>query len=150
MIGLFSLQLIAYVHYSDVRLTSVMVVAVLITTVITLWINAAYRDSTLLASVDSYYYRPLLALLLLSFMAAISVITHRLVHRLYAQLIRFSKEQYKRTKAAVSTAVERSRRERVEELNKLKQDFITVISHELRNPITPLLSSLDILAFEPL
>ena len=81
-------------------------------------------------------------------MAAVSVTTHRLVHRLYAQLMRFSIEQHKRTKAAVSTAVERSRRERLEELNKLKQDFITVISHELRNPITPLLSSLDILDAE--
>ena len=39
MIGLLSLLLIAYVHYSDVRLTSVMVVVVLLVTVLTLWIN---------------------------------------------------------------------------------------------------------------
>ena len=148
MIGLFSLQLIAYVHYSDVRMTSAMVVGVLIVTVVTLWINILSLDTILLASVDSYFAQPLPALLLLSFMGAVSVTTHRLVHRLYAQLIRFSIEQHKRTKAAVNTAVERSRRERLEELNKLKQDFITVISHELRNPITPLLSSLDILDAE--
>ncbi len=149
MIGLFSLSLIAYVHYSDVNLTSAMVVFVLLVTVVTLWINMFTLESTmLLTSVDSYFAQPLPALLLMSFMGAVSVTTHRLVHRLYAQLIRFSLEQHERTKAAVNTAVERSRRERLEELNKLKQDFITVISHELRNPITPLLSSLDILELE--
>lgn len=148
MIGLSSLLLIAYVHYSDIRLTSVMVVGVLLMTVVTLWINILTLESMLLANVDSYYAQPLPALLLLSFMGAVSITAHRLVHRLYAQLMRFSMEQHKRTQAAVSTAVERSRRERLEELNKLKQDFITVISHELRNPITPLLSSLDILDFE--
>ncbi len=148
MIGLFSLMLIAYVHYSDIRLTSVMVVVVLIVTVLTLWINVLYmipQESPLLSSVASYYAHPIPALLLLSFLAGVSVTTHRLVHRLYAQLLRFSLEQHKRTKAAVVSAVERSRRERLEELNQLKHNFITVISHELRNPITPLLSSLDIL-----
>lgn len=151
MIGLFSLLLISYVHYSDVRLTSVMVVAVLMVTVLTLWMNILYEipfESPLLTSLASYYAQPLPALLLLSFMGAVSITTHRLVHRLYAQLLRFSIEQNKRTKAAVSTAVERARAERLEELNKVKQDFITIISHELRNPITPLLSSLDILEFE--
>jgi len=148
MIGLFSLQLIAYVHYSDIRLTSVTVVAVLVMTVLTLWINMLSLDSPLLAGVASYYAQPLPALFLLSFISAISVTSHRLVHRLYAQLERFSLEQHKRTKAAVASAIERSRRERLEELNKLKRDFITVISHELRNPITPLLSALDILKAE--
>ena len=150
MIGLLSLLLIAYVHYSDVRLTSMMVVSVLVVTVLTLWLNILFVqfDTPLLSSVSSYYAQPLPALLLLSFMGAVSITTHRLVHRLYAHLCRFSLEQYKRTKAAVSSAVERSRRERLEELNKLKKDFITVISHELRNPITPLLSSLDILDTE--
>lgn len=148
MIGFFSLLLTAYVHYSDVRLTSVMVVAVLVVTVLTLWLDILFVESPLLASVAAYYAQPLPAMLLLSFLAAVSVTTHRLVHRLYAQLLRFSLEQHKRTKAAVLSAVERSRRERLEELNKLKKDFITVISHELRNPITPLLSSLDILDHE--
>ena len=151
MIGLLSLLLVAYVHYSDIRLTSVMVVSVLVVTVLTLWINILFLiplESPLMASVASYYAQPLPALLLLSFMGSVSITTHRLVHRLYAHLLRFSLEQHKRTKAAVSSAVERSRRERLEELNKLKKDFITVISHELRNPITPLLSSLDILDHE--
>ena len=150
MIGLLSLLLIAYVHYSDVRLTSVMVVLVLVVTVLTLWINILLipLESPLLVSVASYYAQPLPALLLLSFMGAVSVTAHRLTHRLYAHLLRFSLSQHKRTKAAVTSSVERSRRELLEALNKLKRDFITVISHELRNPISPLLSSLDILESE--
>ncbi len=151
MIGLFSLLLVAYVHYSDIRLTSVMVVVVLVVTVLTLWVNVLFlipQESPLMSSVASYYAHPIPALLLLSYLGSVSVITHRLVHRLYAQLMRFSLEEHKRTKAAVVSAVERSRRERLEELNQLKHNFITVISHELRNPITPLLSSLDILKAE--
>ncbi|MFQ5571693.1 MAG: sensor histidine kinase [Rhodothermales bacterium] len=151
MIGLFSLLLIAYVQYSDVRLGSVLALVTILFTVLTLWIDL--RDMLpielpFFANLPTQYPHPLQALLLLSALAAVCVVTHRLVHRLYSQLLRYSIEQEQRSKAAVASALERSRRERLEELNQLKHNFITVISHELRNPITPLLTSLDILRDE--
>ncbi len=150
MIGIFSLLLIAYVQYNDIHLGSVLALVTILFTVLTFWITLLSLlpvDLHLFSNLpyQSQYPRPLQALMLLASLAAVCIMTHRLVHRLYNQLLRYSVEQSKRTKASAATAIERSRREHLEKLNQVKKDFITVISHELRNPITPLLSSLDIL-----
>lgn len=150
MIGLLSLLLIAYVQYSDIRLSSVLAVAAIAITVLTLWLNVLGLMPAAFAPLAPRprLSEPFQAVLLLGYLGGVSVMTHRLVHRLYAQLLRYSMEQHRRTHAAVASAVERSRRERLEELSQLKHNFITVISHELRTPITPLLTALDILRQE--
>ncbi|MFQ5568270.1 MAG: sensor histidine kinase [Rhodothermales bacterium] len=151
MVGCFTLLLVAYTLYSDPRLSGFMALATLAGTVLTLWIDAIRQsppEASLLSVMLAYRTHPLRALLLFSYLGSICLVTHRLAHRLYTQLLRYNVEHQKRTRAAVASAAERARRERLEKLNQLKRDFITVLSHELRTPMTPLLTSLGVLKEE--
>ena len=133
MIGMFSLLLIAYVQYNDIRLGSVLALVTILFTVLTFWITLLSLlpvDMHLFSNLpyQSQYPRPLQALTLLASLAVVCIMTHRLVHRLYKQLLRYSVEQSKRTKASAAAAIERSQREHLEKLNQVKKDFITWLS----------------------
>lgn len=134
MVGFFTLLLVAHTLYSDPRLGGALALATLVSTVLTLWIDAirlSPPEASLLSVMLAYRGHPLWALLLFSYLGSICLITHRLAHHLYALLLRGQVEHHARTRAAVNSAVERARRERLEKLDHLKSNFIAVLSHDL-------------------
>ena len=144
MVGFFSLLLVAYVSYSDPRLLGSLAVGALAATGVTLWLDVA----NVLGSALAYRSHPLRAVLLFAYLSVVGVVTYMLARRLRSQVTAYSSELLKRAQSAMGTAVERARRERLEELNQLKHDFIAVLSHELRTPITPLRTSLEMVRSE--
>lgn len=145
MVGLFTLLLIAYTVYSDPLLSRALAAATLAATVLTVGLDVA-RD----AAEASWLYRsyPLRVILLLSYLGSFCLVTTLLARRLRQQVLNYGVELQKRMHASMTTAVERTRREKLEELNRLKHNFIAVLSHELRTPIAPLRSSLEIVRSE--
>lgn len=145
MVGLFTLLLIAYTVYSDPVLSRSLALTALAATVVTIGFDIV-REASL--PFDLYRSYPLRVILLLSYLGSFCLVTTLLARRLREQILNYSVELQKRMHASMTTAVERTRREKLEELNRLKQNFISVLSHELRTPIAPLRSSLELACSE--
>src|SRR5690606_17669212 len=76
--------------------------------------------------------------------------THRLATHLHTQVVKYSTELQQRAHAAVITATERARRERLEEVSLLRKDLVSLLEQELAAPVKPLVAALDILEDSPL
>ncbi len=151
MVGFFSLLLVAYVSYGDRRLIAAMATVMLVGTAISFWVDVMTLENPALgASLGAVSFRthPLRVLTLLAYLGAVGLVAHMLARRLEIQVTSYSSQLMNRAQAAMTTAVERARRERLEELNRLKRDFISVLSHELRTPIAPLRTSLEMVQHE--
>lgn len=143
--GFLMLILIAYTLYGDPAFSATLALTSLTVCALSAW----FGDAQLLNGNTGYYQNhPMRALLLFSFLMGVGYMTYFLAMRLRNQVTSYSTELHKRMRAALATAVERARRERLEDLNRLKEDFIAVLSHELRTPIAPLRTSLEIAAME--
>lgn len=145
MVGLFTLLLIAYTVYSDPALSRALALATLVATVFTLGYDIL-RDAA--PPYGLYRSYPLRIFLLLTYLGSFCLVTVLLARRLREQVLNYGVELQKRMHASMTTAVERTRREKLEELNRLKHNFIAVLSHELRTPIAPLRSSLELVRAE--
>lgn len=151
MVGFFSLLLISYVSYGDKRLISAMAFVMVAAIGLTYWSDVLTLDDPMLgATLGAITFRthPLRILTLLAYLGAVGLVAHVLARRLEIQVTSYSAQLLNRAQAAMTTAVERARRERLEELNRLKRDFISVLSHELRTPIAPLRTSLEMVQHE--
>lgn len=144
MVGLFTLVLVGYVAYSDPRFSAVLSVVAASVTVLSLLYDAILPVAAPLTAPPFARTHPIRVTVLLLYMSAASAITYFLAHRLHAQVRAYGSQLEKRLEAALTSATERTRRERLEELNQLKCNFITILSHELRTPITPLRTALEI------
>lgn len=147
MVGFFTLLLIAYTVYSDPALSRAIAIGTTTATLITLSLGVLH-DASLHVSVMAYREYPLRVVLLMAYLGSFCLVAYVLAYRLRQQVVDYSVELHRRLHASVTTAVERTRREKVEELNRLKRSFIAVLSHELRTPIAPLRSSLEIVRSE--
>lgn len=136
LVGLFTLVLLAYTYYTDPRLSSTLVLALTAATAATLVLDASEAVHAPLFSLRS--------LLLLGYLGAVCLITYPLTLRLYRHLFTYHEAVYSRMEAVLASEIERTRRREVEALNRLKQSFIGVLSHELRTPIMPLLTALEV------
>src|SRR5690606_26626049 len=87
---------------------------------------------------------------LFSYLGTVGLITHRLATHLHAQVVKYSTELQQRAHAAVITATERARRERLEEVRLLRKDLVSMLEQELATPVKPLVAALDILEDSPL
>ena len=143
MVGLYTLILISYAAYSDPDLSRSIAFITLLSTAGTLTfdlIQIQGYDSQLVILRS----HPLRIVLLMTYLGAFCLFAYLLALRLQKQLLVYSIELQKRMQASITTAFERTRREKLEELDRLKQNFILILSHELRTPIAPLRSSLEI------
>jgi signal transduction histidine kinase len=147
MVGFFTLLLIAYTVYSDPALSRAIAVVTIAATGVTLGLDMVH-DSSLHVSVIAYRVYPLRVVLLAAYLCSFCLVAYVLALRLRQQVVDYSIELHRRLQASVTTAAERNRREKLEELNGLKRSFIAVLSHELRTPIAPLRSSLEIVRSE--
>ena len=87
---------------------------------------------------------PLRAYLLVEYLSIACLVTCMLALRLKRRLVAHRTELHRRLRTRLEADLEADRRRQVEAVGRLKRDFISVLSHELRNPIAPLLSSLDV------
>lgn len=143
--GLLMIMLIAYTLYGDPTFSG----SLALTTLVFCTLSAWFGHTSLDPSYANYYQEhPMRALLIFSLLMGVGYMTYFLAMRLRNQVTGYSIELHKRMRAALATAVERTRRERLEDLNRLKEDFIAVLSHELRTPIAPLRTSLEIAVME--
>ncbi len=138
LVGLFTLLLIAYTVYSDPVLSRVLAFATLAATGLTVGIDVV-RGAAL--PVGMYRSYPLRTVLLVSYLGSFCLVTSLLAQRLRGQAAGTSD-------ALPATPPESPRCEKLEELDRLKHNFIAVLSHELRTPIAPLRSSLELVRHE--
>ncbi len=68
-----------------------------------------------------------------------------LAHMLRRQWRLYAWAQYQQTSDALRSNLEALRRSELERLDGMKRQFITVLSHELRTPITPISSALEMM-----
>lgn len=87
---------------------------------------------------------PLRAYLLVEYLSIACLVTCLLALRLRRRRAAHRTELHCRLRAQVEAELEGERRRQAESLGQLKQDFIMVLSHELRNPVAPLVSSLEV------
>lgn len=141
--GLLALVLFAYTLYGDMRLTPAMALSAMVTAGATVWLDAFTTLNVDLqeATVQAY---SLLATAVMGYLAIAALVSIALALTIHAQRQRHAEAVEAEMEASVQAGVERARRERVQELDQLKLSFIGVLSHELRTPITPLTSALDL------
>ena len=137
----FALLLISYTIYGNPKLTISLSLAALITTSATLYFDPFQAAATI--GTD-----PLHTFLLVEYLSIACLVTCLLTLRLHRQVVAYSAEMYRRMRASIRAANERAHRERAEELSQLKEDFIALLSHELRGPIAPLHTSLEFVQTE--
>ena len=137
----FALLLISYTIYGNPKLTISLSLAALTTTSATLYFDPV---QTAAASGPN----PLRTFLLVEYLSIACLVTCLLTLRLHRQVVAYSAEMYRRMRASIRAATERSHRERIEELSRLKENFISLLSHELRGPIAPLHTSLEFVQTE--
>ena len=87
---------------------------------------------------------PLRSYLLLEYLSIACLVTCLLALRLRRRLVAYTTEMHRRLKANLEAQLEEDRRHHLEAIGQLKRDFIKVLSHELRNPVAPLISSLEV------
>lgn len=87
---------------------------------------------------------PLRAYLLVEYLSIACLVTCLLALRLRRRRAAHRTELHRRLRAQVEADLEGERRRQAEAVGQLKHDFIMVLSHELRNPVAPLVSSLDV------
>ena len=144
MVAFFTLMLLTYTGYADPALSRMLAVLTVAVTALTLcldMVGAAVPESGVLV----YRRYPLRVVLILAYLGAFCLVTSALAFRLREHILDYAVELQKRLETAMANSVERSRTEKLEQLNRLKRDFIEVLSHELRTPLTPLRSSLELL-----
>ncbi len=144
MVGLFVLVLISYTLYANPKLGAGLSLATLAATALTIHFGPALGS----APASALGAAPFQAFLLVEYLSIACLVTCLVALRLRRQVVGHSVEMHRRMQAAIASATERARRERVEEVDRLKRDFIAVLSHELRGPITPLCTALEIVAEE--
>ncbi|MEX0746401.1 MAG: HAMP domain-containing sensor histidine kinase [Rhodothermales bacterium] len=144
MVAFFTLILLTYTVYGDPALNRVLAGLTISAAALTLCLDLVGRHM-LESGVLTYRRYPLRVLLILSYLSAFCLLTYALASRLREHVLDYAVELHKRLEAVMTTAAERTRREKLEQLNRLKRDFIEVLSHELRTPLTPLRSSLEMM-----
>lgn len=151
MVAFLSLMVVAYVSYGDAKLISVLAIATIVATGFSIWLELWRLDGLALAvrpADISFRTQPLRVLLLLAYLSAVGLVSRLVARRLELQVTTYGAEIRQRAEGAMTAAVERAKRERLEELNRLKRDFISILSHELRTPIAPLRTSLELVQRE--
>ena len=145
MVAFFTLILLAYTGYADPVLSRTLAVLTISAAAITLCLDMLDTTTVSDSGVLAYRRYPLRILLILSYLGAFCLLTSALAFRLREHVLDYAVELQKRLETAMANSVERSRLEKLEQLDRLKRDFIEVLSHELRTPLTPLRSSLELL-----
>ncbi len=143
LVGLLALVLISYTLYAAPTLNAALALASLAATGASIYLDPL--ETAQLVGAESHPFR---AFLLIEYLSIACLVTCIVALRLYRQIIGYSVELYRHLQAEMQSAAERARREQMEDLNRLKQSFITVLSHELRNPIMPLCTALDVVQEE--
>ncbi|PSQ99521.1 MAG: hypothetical protein BRD48_03935 [Bacteroidetes bacterium QS_9_68_14] len=87
---------------------------------------------------------PMRAYLLVEYLSIACLVTCLLALRLRRRRAAHRTELHRRLRSQVEADLEGERRRQAEALGQLKRDFISVLSHELRNPVAPLVSSLEV------
>lgn len=144
MAGLLALLVVAYTLYGDTRLTPTLALGTMAAAGAVVWRDAVAALQTEAAPTAVHVYS-LHATAIMGYLAIAAIVSLGLVLTIRAQRRRHGEAVEAQLEASVQAAVERARRERVEELDQMKLSFIGVLSHELRTPITPLTSALDLL-----
>lgn len=144
MVGFFTLILLVYTVYGDPLLSRAISIGTISVAAATMCIDLL-GDSVLHVGVVAYQRYPLRMLVILAYLGSFCLVTYAVALRLREHVLDYSVELHRRIEAAMATSSERTRREKLEELNRLKRDFISILSHELRTPLAPLRSSLELL-----
>ncbi len=139
LVGLLALVLLTYTLYGKPKLSATLALVSLLAAAASIQFSAPEAVSTALAG------GPLHTFLLVEYLSIACLITCLLALRLHRRTMQHYVELHRRIEAAADSAVEQRRREQLEEVDNLKRNFIAVLSHELRNPITPLSTALDVI-----
>lgn len=144
MVSFFTLILLVYTVYGDPALSRTISVSTIAIAAVTLCLDVVAAGA-MQSGVVAYQRYPLRMLVILVYLGSFCLVTYALALRLREYVFEHSVELHRRIEAAMMSTAERSRREKFEELNRLKRDFISILSHELRTPLAPLRSSLEMI-----
>lgn len=138
LVGLLSLGMIVYTSYCDPKLSATWGGGAMLVLLGTFVFEG-------LLSYSSSPTPPFRALLLFVYIGFVGVISYRLAALLQGQMLKYSRELHLRAHAAVLTATERARRERVEEASLLQKDLVSQLEEQLVSPLSPLINALHVL-----
>lgn len=139
LVGLLALVLLIYTLYGSPKLSAVLSLAALLAVTGTLY---------LAPEPDVPSASPLQPFLRIEYLSVACLVTCLLALRLRKRMTDRYVELYQRMYATVADTASQSQHDDREEVDRLKRDFIAVLSHELRNPLTPLSSALKIVQSE--
>jgi signal transduction histidine kinase len=138
LVGMLVLLLLPYTLLGDPALNAALSLAVLGAG------GAFYLIPDLLLGPDASTGAPIRSFLLIEYLSIACLVSCLMALRLRRRLVAYSNELHRRLEATLKADVEEERRRQTEAVGRLKRDFITVLSHELRNPVAPLVSSLEV------
>jgi len=141
LVGLLVLLLLPYTLLGHPSLNAALSIAVLGTAAGVLYLFPEVGARTTSAAAET----PLRSFLLMQYLSIACLVSCLLAMRLRRRLVDYSRELHRRLEASLQAELEEERRRQVEVVGQIKQDFITVLSHELRNPVAPLVSSLEVI-----
>lgn len=139
LVGLLALVLIIYTLYGSPKLSAILSLAAL---------GAVTGTLYLAPEPDAPSASPLQPFLRIEYLSATCLVTCLLALRLRKRMTDRYVELYQRMYATVADATSQGQHDDREEVDRLKRDFISVLSHELRNPLTPLSSALEVVQSE--
>ncbi len=145
LVGFLALVLISYTLYGNPTLSAGLALASMMAAGASIYFDPHPSGAPEWAA---YADHPFRVFLLIEYLSIACLVTCLVALRLRRQVVGYCLEMYRRMQAAVDSAAERARREQVVDLDRLKRNFISLLSHELRGPIMPLCSSLEVVQEE--
>lgn len=145
LVGILALVLISYTLFAAPTLSITMAITSVIGAGGAIYFDPLPTETIGLLNHASHPFR---TFVLVQYLSIACLISCMVTLRLHRQIVGHSVEFYRHMQAQLDSAAERARREQVEDLNHLKHNFIKVLSHELRNPIMPLCTALDVVQEE--
>lgn len=147
MAGAFAIMLVAYTVYLNPRFTAILAMSSMVAMGATLWYDA-YVTFAVTPDTSWVNEHSLRAILVMSYLAAFCLLATALTLFMRQQALDYFDELGTNFGRAVQASAERAQRQRLTDLNRMKENFIGTLAHELRTPLTPLLSALELLEME--